>query len=270
MKDFYYILGTERNCTPGELNSAYRKLAEKFSNQESDDFLQHHFSEISEAYEVLSDPSRRRKYDVAFRKHYQRRLYYFKIRHLNVAVTLTLIFITGLFGWYVMDVLKGRPKKALPQAQAVVVPDQPIVKHHKRKHFGSVQQPARDLSVSNGYHPPVVSTSNNKTDTPVQAAHPMVRRSTSARESTPAASVKPEVNDDSTTPTNDGAPSAFLQANMTGVVALHQSANYGSTVIINIPNQAKITVLEHGPIFCKINYRGQIGYVPKRAVVEPF
>lgn len=270
MKDFYYILGTERNCTPGELNSAYRKLAEKFSNQESDHFLQHHFYEITEAYEVLSDPLRRRNYDVAFRKHYQRRLYYFKIRHLNVAVTLMLIFITGLFGWYVMDVLEGRPKKILPQTQAVITQEKPVAKHHKRKRDSLARQLLKNGTAATAYHSTAVSEQTNKADTSAQAAPPVKKEEIPLQQVTPITPARSEVVANKTIQPNNDASSAFLQANMTGVVALHETAGYGSPVITNIPNQAKIRVLDHGPVFCKIAYQGQIGYVPKRTVVEPF
>lgn len=264
MKDFYYILGTERNCTPGELNSAYRKLAEKFSNSDSDHFLQSHFNEITEAYQVLSDPLRRRKYDVAFKKHYQRRLYYFKIRHLNVAVTLTLILITGLFGWYVANLLKGKPQQAPPPVQTIAAnaAPGPVVKHHKKKH-NLFAQSVRERFTPKTKSAPIIPS--KQVDTTKYTQRTTVK-------STPAVpEIKPVINQstNSVGQTED-VTSAFLQANTTGVVALYQTAGYTSAIIANIPNQAKIKVLDHGSAFCKIAYNGQIGYVPKRTVVEPF
>ncbi|HTD40339.1 MAG TPA: DnaJ domain-containing protein, partial [Mucilaginibacter sp.] len=113
MKDLYYILGTDRDCTTGELNAAYQKLARKLQpgEQEHDYFLEDHLREITEAYQTLSDPDKRRKYDAAFKKNYQRRLYYFKIKHLNIAATLALLLFTGLFGWYVMRMINGDKAK---------------------------------------------------------------------------------------------------------------------------------------------------------------
>lgn len=64
-KDYYKILGVDRNCSDSELKSAYRKLAMKFhpdrnpSNNEAED----KFKEISEAYHVLSDKDLRHRYD---------------------------------------------------------------------------------------------------------------------------------------------------------------------------------------------------------------
>jgi DnaJ-class molecular chaperone len=61
-KDYYRILGVDRSADDKTIKSAYRKLARKYHpdvNKGKDD----RFKEISEAYEVLSDPEKRRRYD---------------------------------------------------------------------------------------------------------------------------------------------------------------------------------------------------------------
>ena len=61
-RDYYKILGVDRKADDKTIKSAYRKLARKFHpdvNKGKDD----KFKEISEAYEVLSDPEKRRRYD---------------------------------------------------------------------------------------------------------------------------------------------------------------------------------------------------------------
>ena len=61
-KDYYKILGVERGADDAAIKSAYRKLARKYHpdvNKGKDD----RFKEINEAYEVLSDPEKRRRYD---------------------------------------------------------------------------------------------------------------------------------------------------------------------------------------------------------------
>ncbi|MCG6973570.1 MAG: J domain-containing protein [Desulfobacterales bacterium] len=64
-KDYYSILGVDRKAGQDEIKKAFRKLARKYHpdvNQE-DSGAAERFKEISEAYEVLSDPEKRRKYD---------------------------------------------------------------------------------------------------------------------------------------------------------------------------------------------------------------
>ncbi len=63
-KDYYQILGIERNATPEQIKQSYRKLARKFHpdvNKEKD--AETRFKEIGEAYEVLKDPEKRQAYD---------------------------------------------------------------------------------------------------------------------------------------------------------------------------------------------------------------
>ncbi len=63
-RDYYEILGVEKNVTSAELKKAYRKLALKFHpdhNKSAD--AEEKFKEINEAYQVLSDENKRKTYD---------------------------------------------------------------------------------------------------------------------------------------------------------------------------------------------------------------
>jgi DnaJ-class molecular chaperone len=63
-KDYYRILGVDRKADDKTIKSAYRKLARKYHPDvaKTKDGTER-FKEISEAYEVLSDPEKRRRYD---------------------------------------------------------------------------------------------------------------------------------------------------------------------------------------------------------------
>jgi curved DNA-binding protein CbpA/uncharacterized RDD family membrane protein YckC len=65
MEDYYYILGLQPDATSDEIKQAYRKLATKFhpDKNSSDQYFAKMFKQIQEAYEVLSDPEKRAKYD---------------------------------------------------------------------------------------------------------------------------------------------------------------------------------------------------------------
>jgi molecular chaperone DnaJ len=64
-KDYYQILGVSRNASEKEIKQAYRRLARKHHPDlnPGDKSAEAKFKEINAAYEVLSDPEKRKKYD---------------------------------------------------------------------------------------------------------------------------------------------------------------------------------------------------------------
>ena len=64
-KDYYNVLGVKRDASQKAIKAAYRKLARKYhpdvnpNNNEAET----RFKEINEAYEVLGDEEKRKKYD---------------------------------------------------------------------------------------------------------------------------------------------------------------------------------------------------------------
>ncbi len=64
-KDYYKILGVSRNASLDEIKRAYRKLALQYhpDRNPGDKKAEERFKEINEAYQVLSDPQKRARYD---------------------------------------------------------------------------------------------------------------------------------------------------------------------------------------------------------------
>src|SRR5207253_964751 len=64
--DLYAILGLERTASIADIKRAYRRLARKYHPDinPGDAVAAAQFQRISQAYETLSDPDRRRRYDV--------------------------------------------------------------------------------------------------------------------------------------------------------------------------------------------------------------
>ncbi len=64
-KDYYKVLGVSKAASADDIKKAFRKLARKYHPDVNpgDKKAEEKFKEINEAYEVLSDPDKRRKYD---------------------------------------------------------------------------------------------------------------------------------------------------------------------------------------------------------------
>src|SRR4029450_12680422 len=71
-RDFYEVLGVGRNADQSEIQRAYRKLARQHHpDVNKDPSAEARFKEISEAYDVLSDPEQRKRCD-AFGEDFRR------------------------------------------------------------------------------------------------------------------------------------------------------------------------------------------------------
>ena len=65
VNDFYNTLGVNRSASDKDIRQAFRKLARQFHPDvnQGDKVAESKFKEINEAYEVLSDSQKRRRYD---------------------------------------------------------------------------------------------------------------------------------------------------------------------------------------------------------------
>src|ERR1700754_5292267 len=63
-RDYYEVLGVSRDAGPEELQQAFRRLARaNHPDVSKDPAAEERFKEINEAYSVLSDPEKRKRYD---------------------------------------------------------------------------------------------------------------------------------------------------------------------------------------------------------------
>ena len=65
MKDYYTILGVEKNASREDIQKAFRKLAHQYHPDKKEGDV-NKFKEVNEAYRVLSNPQKRAQYDAGF------------------------------------------------------------------------------------------------------------------------------------------------------------------------------------------------------------
>ena len=284
MKDFYYILGVDANCSSIEIKEAYRKLSKKFHPDlnQNDKYFEGRFREIHEAYIILNDPTQRAMYDRNMKKfkapispgnsssQQQQRThkpppgnYYqarpatssgYKVnprRSIDVLFTVILIGITIIFGDYVYKALTA-PVKTKPYTApvtSVVSNAAPPVKRHHHKH---------NLK-------PVPVTAHAKVSPAVTIVKPLVEPVKTP--ATPAiAAPQPIVAKAPPTAPNYLYKSA-IHANLTGIVNLRETPKFSSAIVKEIPDDSEVEVLEKGDAYYKVRFNGVEGFVPKWAVV---
>ena len=64
MTDYYEILGVDRNASDDDIRKAYRKMSRKYHPDLAGAEFEDKFKEVNNAYEVLSNPEKRRMYDM--------------------------------------------------------------------------------------------------------------------------------------------------------------------------------------------------------------
>jgi len=282
MKDFYYILGVDANCTLNEIKNAYRKLSKKFHPDlnQGDDYFESRFREITEAYETLSDPYDRLRYDAALKKfksntsngENQKQQYYreqttnqqhqppppgFTRRRFKgpgIGMSVALMLIALVFGVYVVESFSNsKARKVIPETAIVVVPVK-AHKHHKKKHLFKDQtgkdsvKPNTESTIINPAKPIPV----NKLSVPVIATPPVA-----------FIGKPPIVNSKAPEPNGNYIYATIVKANVTGVINMRRSDDFGSPVVEKIPANSKVFVMEKGNAYYKVAYDNYIGYVPR-------
>jgi len=260
MKDFYYILGTDTNCSLIEIKEAYRKLSKKFHPDlnQNDKYFESRFREIQEAYEVLNDPVKRKLYDATLNKfknsqnvHTSASGNYMATTSISnrtrtvidIGFTIVLILITCIFGDYVIKAMNAPYHSKTKQITEVITPEPAVKpKHHKKKHI---------------IHPQIIAATPNT----IKAISP-VKHDTINIHQLQAARVEPKpvkiiaVN-------NSFLYTTMVKANVTGVVNMREQDNLSSEIVTAIPNYAQVDVLEKGDRYYKVRYNSSTGYVPK-------
>ena len=120
-RDYYEILGVDRNVTPDELKKAFKRLAIKYhpdknpGNKEAEE----KFKEAAEAYEVLNDPSKRTTYDQFGHQGVNSNFGHSGYRDVNINDIFNNIFGDEIFGDIFGDIFGGGRTRRPPRGRHI-------------------------------------------------------------------------------------------------------------------------------------------------------
>lgn len=256
MKNFYAMLVTDANCNQAEIQSAYEKLmADYLLVNNNNRRHKQQFNKINQAYQILSNPESRYKYDQQFKKIHQPKQFYTKA--IDLTFSIILVFFTIVFADYVITSINHSKAAKLHKAAIKLVAAAPKI-HHKKHSF---RIKTADYTIQDN---PKVAKPDTAT-VPISTSQVAEQKVVTTDYSSPDKTVtkiaekqdaQPEVQAEFLYATR-------LKANETGIVNLRQYANYGSGVIKVIPSGAQVFVLERGDNYYKVKFEDNVGFVPK-------
>ncbi len=290
MKDFYYILNVDANATLKEIKEAYDNLSKKFRPflDQQDKFVEEQFREISDAYQVLSDPVCRQNHDQELKeikfnpikKASKVQRVFFKTRTLDIMFTVTLGVFTFLFGYYVINSFRSFKVAKAKKSPVVGTISQHKTIQHKFKHH-------KKISATNSFSKtPVDDTTAILASQQASVIQPQIQTpvtqpqiytdKNSMGSSTAADVISSEAKPVSIILNTEKHPikeadlpyTTYLRANETGVINMRKFDNYGSEIIKVIPTNSEVSVLEKGNSYYKVLFENTTGYVAKWNVLK--
>jgi len=293
MKDFYYILGVDVSCTPLEIKEAYRKLSKKFHPDVNfnDKYFENHFREIKDAYDTLSNPSRRIEYDKKLQQFkldpsYQQYAEELKRKEDELKRREEKIRFRQAFPHYHNSsrFRGGDPKSKIRKVDIGFT----FVFILITLIFGNyVLNVVNDAKARNARHIPLYRTAfvapvrhrkkhklrpaNTDVLDAATTEKPQVQPVTNTDEKPTPEQSQPTVSANTEEKQPVAANSNFLYAtkiisNVTGVTNMRRYDRYNSPIIKEIPTDSKVLVMEKGDVFYKVSCGGETGYIPRWAL----
>lgn len=290
MKDFYYVLGVDPNCSPDAIKEAYRKLSKKLHPDvnQGDKYFESRFRDIKEAFETLRDPGKRRIYDERLSQYKAekagpdlRKQQYSanpgktcsayrpaqpapKKHRAGAGFWLALLVAVLVIGIYLVGAFATkRPVSYRPAKDTVAV--KPVIykrrlHHHEskvmiaakyaKKHFDTVKNVVMQTPITQPMAPAPERVKPGPVKT--EPLRPMIAKTWP----------------DSDETHRDYLYTTFVHPNVTGIVPMRQQNRFDSNIIAAIPANAKVYVLERGNTYYRVFYDHNIGFVPKWALKQ--
>lgn len=140
MKNYYDELEVNKNASPEVINKAYKVLAKKYHPDMADATHKHEaeekFKKISEAYETLSDESKRKAYDLELARMQQNsNIHYEELKHQNEILKNELSHLKA------RQNTTGQPTTHQPPTSHASQKTQPQHRYYPKYQYQTYQQP---------------------------------------------------------------------------------------------------------------------------------
>jgi hypothetical protein len=168
-------------------------------------------------------------------------------KKISTSFSVILILLALIAGGYVYKIFTRNKAKAATIYTAAIHPHKKHkIKHRPKKH-STLPIPSPDTAKIVVVKPAAVKSipaAMQTTITPV--------------------TVKPSADTTPLTIARQNSPyTTYVQPNVTGIVKMRAEDKYYSSIIADIPANAKVLVLQRGDTYYRVNYNNSIGYIPK-------
>lgn len=273
MKDFYYILGVDHNCSFNDIQSAYNKLSGKFNPDlnNGDRFFKSRFQELNEAYETLGNPYNRKQYDQQLNAFYNGQDQILisppvpRRSRIGVGMTVILILLAFIIGDYIFQYFKKPAARKINESYVENLQPDTVVITHKRHHLSKIRLTNDSITRYHKFY----SNLSQKNLAKVAGAKPVKQKYLVASKVVPFKHASLKSSKDSSKGQAEGRDNngvlytTYISPNATGVVNLRSQDAYSSPIFATIPANSKVSVLERGDTYYKVSFFNYTGYVPK-------
>jgi hypothetical protein len=173
-----------------------------------------------------------------------------RLKRYSTSFKVIVLAGVALAGAYTVNLFTGTKQKIVAEPN-IVAENQPVKKHRKKHKLKKYLAVAKKQVVKKDTIKAVVSSITTEPKIVTQPKTEPIK---------PVLSLPAKQSIESN---NGFLYTTYVHPNVTGIVKLRQEDRFASTIIADIPANAKVQVLQKGDMYYRIAYNNSVGFVPK-------